>query len=87
MKRIKVKVEVFFPFASCSCVYAPLMEKVGRVTSQFKDAIDFKMRSTKSKEAKEYGLRDSCVMVDGLIRFPPDFDEKELDDAIRQRLQ
>ncbi len=78
--------EVFFPFASCTCTYAPLLEKVARATAKFNDLIDFKMRSTKSTEAKEYGLQDSCVMVDGIIRLSPNFEEKELEELIDSRL-
>ncbi len=61
------------------------MEKVGRVTSRFKDSVDVQMKSTASKEAREYGIRDSCVMVDGVIRLSADFDEKELEEAIIKR--
>ncbi len=86
MKKNKLKVEVFFPFASCTCTYAPLLEKVGRVTAKFKDSVDLKMRSTKSPEAKEYGLLDSCVMVDGTIKLPPSFDEEKLEELIVSRL-
>ncbi len=87
MKKNKLKVEVFFPFASCTCTYAPLLEKVGRATARFKDLIDFKMRSTKSTEAKKYGLHDSCVIVDGTIKLAHAFNEKELEELIASRLQ
>jgi hypothetical protein len=58
------------------------MEKVGRVTAKFKDLIEIQMKSTKSPEASKYGVQDSCVMIDGRIKLPPDFDEKELEDII-----
>jgi len=58
------------------------MEKLGRVTAKFKDSVDFNMRSTKSKEAREYGIQESCIMVDGVIKLSPDFDEKELEEVI-----
>ena len=78
-------IEVFFPFGSCACSFAPLMEKVGRVTSNFKDTVDVQMRSTASKEAREYSVQDSCVIVDGVVRLLADFDEKQLEEAIIQR--
>ena len=85
MKKSKLKVEVFFPFGSCACTYSSLLEKVGRVTSRFKDSVDVQMKSTTSKEAREYGIQGSCVIVDGVIRLSADFDEKELEEAIIKR--
>ena len=85
MKKSKLKIEVFFPFGSCACSFAPLMEKVGRVISNFKDTVDVQMRSTTSKEAREYSIQGSCVIVDGTIRLSADFDEKQLEEAIIQR--
>jgi len=82
MKRDKVKVEVFVPLGSCVCNFAPLMEKVGHVTSKFKDLVEVQMKSTKSSEAFEYGVQDMCVVVGGKIKLPSDFDEKELEDTI-----
>lgn len=82
MKRNKVKVEVFVPLGSCVCNFAPLMEKVGRVTSEFKDLVEVQMRSTKSSEAAKYGVQDMCVVIDGKINLSLDFEEKELEDAI-----
>ena len=78
-------IEVFFPFGSCACSFAPLMEKVGRVASNFKDTVDVQMRSTASKEAREYSVKDSCVIVDGEARLSADFDEKQLEEAIIKR--
>ena len=61
------------------------MEKVGKVTSEFKDIADVQMRSTTSKQAREYGVQDSCVIVDGVVRLSADFDEKLLEEAIKKR--
>ncbi len=85
MKKGKLKVEVFFPFGSCACNFAPLMEKVGRVTSEFKDTVEVQMKSTTSKEAREYAVQESCVIVDGTVRLSADFDEKQLEEAIIKR--
>jgi len=82
MKRNKVKVEVFVPLGSCVCDFAPLMEKVGHITSKFKDLVEVQMKSTKSSEASKYGVHDMCVVVNEKIKLPSDFDEKELEDAI-----
>jgi len=62
------------------------MEKVGRVTSSFKDTVEVQMRSTASKEAREYGIEDACVIVDGDVKLKADFDEKQLEDAINQKI-
>jgi hypothetical protein len=61
------------------------MEKVGRVTSKFKASVDVQMKPDVSKEAREYGVQGSCVVVDGVIRLGADFDEKELEEAITKR--
>ena len=44
------------------------------------------MKSSTSKEAKAYGVQDPCVIVDGTVRFSGDFDEKQLEEAITQRI-
>lgn len=85
MKKTKVKVEVFFPFSSCACAYAPLMEKIGRVTAKFKDSVEFQIKSTMSKETREYGVQGTCVIVGGVIRLSADFGENELEEAIITR--
>ena len=78
----KVKVEVFVPLGSCICNFAPLMEKVGQATAKHKDLIDVQVKSTKSSEASKYGVQDTCIVVNGKIILPPDFVEKELEQAI-----
>ncbi|TET19605.1 hypothetical protein E3J74_05825 [Candidatus Bathyarchaeota archaeon] len=82
MKKNKVKVEVFVSLGSCVCNFAPLMEKVGYVTSKFKDLVEVQMKSTKSSEASKYGVQDMCIVVNGKIKLPSDFDEEELEDTI-----
>ena len=82
MKRNKVKVEVFVPLGSCICNFAPLMEKVGHATSKYKDSIEIQIKSTKSSEAFEDEIQDMCVVVNGKFKLPPDFNEKELENAI-----
>ena len=86
MNKDKIAVEIFFPFGACACSYATLMEKVGNVTTKYKDKVDVKMNSTKSKEAKEYAVITSCVIVDHQIRLNPDFEEKQLEIAITTRI-
>ena len=85
VKKSKVKVEVFVPFGSCVCDFASFMEKVGRVTSKFKDLVEIQMKSTKSPEASKYGVQDVCVIVDGAVKFPANFDEREFEDTIIKR--
>jgi len=85
VRKNKLKVEVFVPFGSCACTFAPLMEKVGKATSKFKDSVEVQMKSTTSKEASKYSIKDSCVIVDGTVKLPADFNEKELEEAIIKR--
>ncbi len=81
----KMKVEVFVPLSSCACTFAPFMERVGRVTSRFKDTVEVQMKSMNSSEAKKYEIRDMCVIVDGAVKLFASFGEKELEDAILKR--
>ena len=82
MKNNKIKVEVFVSLGSCVCNFAPLMEKVVHVTLKFKDSVEVQTKSIKSSEASKYGVQDTCVVVNGKIKIPSDFDEKDLEDAI-----
>lgn len=87
MKKGKVKIEVFVPLGSCVCNFAPFMEKIGRVTSKFKDLTDVQMKSNKSSEASRYGVQDMGLVVNGKIKLSQNFEEKELQDAISQEKQ
>ena len=40
------------------------------------------MRSTGSKEARQYGIKESCVMVNGTVRLVTEFEEKVLEEVI-----
>ena len=82
MKGSKVRIEVFVPLGSCICNFAPLMEKVGQATAKYEDLIDVQVKSTKSLEASKYGVKDTCIVVNGKIKLSSDFNEKELEDAI-----
>jgi hypothetical protein len=58
IKKDKVKIEVFVPLGSCICDFGPFMEKVGRVTSKFKDLVEVQTKSTKSLEASKYRVQE-----------------------------
>ncbi|MFZ0966618.1 MAG: hypothetical protein WAN82_08355 [Candidatus Bathyarchaeia archaeon] len=78
-----MRIEVFVPLGSCICNFAPLMEKIGRVTSKFKDLVEVQTKSTNSAEAYKYGVEGMCIMVNGKIKLPASFDEKELENVIK----
>jgi len=82
--RNKVKIEVFVPLGSCVCNFAPFMEKIGRVTSKFKDVTEIQMKSNKSPEASKYGVQEMGIVINGKTKLPASFEEKELQDAISQ---
>jgi hypothetical protein len=84
LKKSRVKIEVFVPLGSCVCNFAPFMEKIGRVTSKFKDTTQVQMKSNKSPEAVSYGFQDMGLVVNGRIKLSASFEEKELEDAIAQ---
>ena len=84
MKKGKVKIEVFIPLGSCVCNFAPFIEKIGRVTSRFKDLTQVQMKSNKSSEACKYGVQDMGIVINGKIKLSASFEEKELEDAISQ---
>jgi hypothetical protein len=87
IKKGKVKIEVFVPLGSCVCNFAPFMEKIGRVTSRFKDVTDVQMKSNKSSEASRYGVQNMGIVINGKITLSASFEEKELEDAISQEEQ
>ena len=87
MKNNKLKVEVFVPFGVCACSFGPLMRKVAEVTSNFKELVEVQMRSTTSKEAILYSIDDSCVIVGGTVKLRPNFEAKELEEAITQKVK
>jgi len=70
MKKDKVKIEVFVPLGSCVCNFAPFMEKIGRVTSRFKDVTEVQMKSNKSSEALKYGVQDMGIVINGRSSSP-----------------
>jgi hypothetical protein len=86
-KKDKLKIEVFLPFGSCVCDFAPFMEKVANVTSKFEDFVNVEMKSIKSPEASKYGVQDLSVIVDGDVKLSADFDEKELEKVIRGKIR
>jgi hypothetical protein len=63
------------------------MEKIGRVTSKFKDDTEVQMKSNKSSEASKYGIQNMGIVINGKIRLSASFEEKELQDAISQEEQ
>jgi len=81
-KKAKLKIEVFVPYGSCVCNFAPFMEKIGQVTSKFKDVVEIQTKSIKSAEAYKYGVQEICAIIDGKTKLLLDFAEKELEDAI-----
>ena len=86
MKKGKVKIEVFVPLGSCVCNFAPFMEKIGRVTSRFKDVTEVQMKSIQSEEAAVRGIKCQCAILDGQITFSEDFSEKEFEIELLRRL-
>ena len=81
-----MKIQVFVPLGSCVCDFAPFMEKVGRATAKFKDLVEIETKSIKSKEASKYRIQDMCIVIEGEVKFSVDFDEKELETAILEKL-
>jgi hypothetical protein len=86
-RKTRVRVEVFVPMDSCICNYANFMEKIGRVTSRFKDLTEVQVKSSKSSEASRYGVQDMGIVINGKIKLSASFEEKELQDAISQEEQ
>lgn len=86
MKKTKINIEIFVPFGSCACASAPLIDKVARVASKHSD-VSFDIRSTSSKEASQYAVKESCVMINGSLKLGPNFSEQELEDALTKFLE
>jgi hypothetical protein len=84
MNSKKLKIEVFIPLGSCICHFAPLMEKVGRATSNSRDSLDIQVKSINSPEASKYEIQDIYVVVNGKDKLSSSFDEKELENIISE---
>lgn len=84
MAKTRVKIEVFVPLGSCVCTFAPFMEKIGRVTSRFKDLTEVQMKSNKSSDAIKHGIQEMGIVINGKITLHASFEEKELEEAISQ---
>ena len=82
----RIKIEVFVPLGSCACSFAPFMEKVGRVTSKYKNSINFQAKSLSSSEASKRGIEEMCVVVDEVTMLSANFKEKDLEKAIISRM-
>jgi len=78
----QIQIIIFYDADSCVCSSEYLLEKVGKIASRSKDVVDFNLRSTASEEARQYLIRESCVLVNGTIKLNPDFEEEELTEAI-----
>jgi ribosome-associated translation inhibitor RaiA len=63
------------------------MERIGRVTSRFKDVTEVQVKSNKSSEASKYGVQDMGIVINERTKLSADFDEKELYNAIVQEQQ
>jgi len=86
LKKIKVNIEIFVSFGSCACASAPLIDKVARVASKHSD-VGFAIKSTSSKEACQYAIEESCVIINGSLKLNPTFSEQELEDALKKFLE
>jgi len=87
LTKVKVKIEVFVPLGSCVCNFAPFVERIGRVTSRFKEVTEVQMKSNKSSEASKYGVQDMGIVINGKIKLSANFEEKDLQNAISQEEQ
>jgi len=63
------------------------MERIGRVTSRFKNVTEVQVKSNKSSEASKYGVQDMGIVINERTKLSADFDEKELYNAIVQEQQ
>lgn len=85
-RKDKLKIEVFVPFGSCICDFAPFIEKVMKVTSKFKDLVNIEMKAANSPDASKYGVKGLSVVVDGSVRLSADFNEDEIEEIIKRKL-
>lgn len=84
--KSKVKLEIFMTMDKCVCNAAPFMERIGRITSRFKDAVQVQVKSIQSEEATKRGIKHQCAILDGQIMFSEDFSEKEFEAELLRRL-
>jgi hypothetical protein len=85
-RRDKLKIEVFVPFGSCICDYAPFVEKVMKIASKIKDQVNIEMKAANSLDASKYDVKGLSIVIDGSVKLSADFDEKELEEIIKGKL-
>ncbi|MBS7612009.1 hypothetical protein KEJ27_07405 [Candidatus Bathyarchaeota archaeon] len=85
-RKDKLKIEVFVPFSSCICDFTPFVEKVVNIASKFKDLVNIEMKAANSPEASKYGVKGLSVVVDGSVRLSADFNEDEIEEIIKGKL-
>ena len=47
----------------------PILEKIGRVTSKFKNSVEVQTKSIKSAEAHKHGVQEIFAVIDGKIKL------------------
>jgi hypothetical protein len=61
----KISVDIFVPLNQCACVYESYIQRVFSVLFEYLDYISFQTKSLDSDEARNLGLTENCVVLDG----------------------
>jgi len=69
----KLKVDIYVPLETCSCLWDNFMNLVFEVIAPYKKIINFNTKNINSVEARENNIHGNCVLVDGKHKFTTSF--------------
>lgn len=82
----KITIDVFVPLNTCSCVYESFIQRVFNVLLDYMKLISYQTKSLDSEEARQLGLMENSIVVDGIKIFTSAFDlKKELPKLLKEK--
>ena len=60
----KVKIDIFVPLNSCSCMYEHFINRVFSDIMEYMQFINFTTKSLDSEEAQKLNLHENCVVLE-----------------------
>ncbi|MBS7250078.1 MAG: hypothetical protein KIH08_05725 [Candidatus Freyarchaeota archaeon] len=82
----KIKLEIFVPIELCGCYYSEFLDRVWSTSLKYRDHIEFILKSSHSKEAGRYNIKDMGVVINGTKKFVRNVQPEILEEAIRESL-
>jgi len=65
----KLKVEIFVPLDTCSCIWDNFMESIFKAMTPYIKYLNFQTKNIKSEEAKAKNVFENCVIIEDKYKF------------------